>query len=225
MGYIGVKDNKPAVYRCAQGGRKTRFSDKIIAVKQAENVSLKVSPEFPVGLDVNWAPSDQVALSDPYLKNWLLDTGSLTERVQSLCRHFSLEKLGQGRQGLHHSEQALLNAATDSDWQVREVLLCADGEPWVYARSVIPQTLIDDELANLGTQPLGKRLFNDARFARSDFELCQATPEALSRLNMDIADTLWGRRSLFSFQGSRMIVAEVFLPGAPAYESRYRYGR
>ncbi|WP_414829220.1 chorismate--pyruvate lyase family protein [Alteromonas sp. H39] len=188
-------------------------------------MSLKVSPEFPVGLDVNWEPSDKVALSDPYLKNWLLDTGSLTERVQALCRHFSLVKLGQGTKALHASETALLNATANSEWQVREVLLCADNEPWVYARSVIPQSLIDDELANLGTEPLGKRLFNDPRFARSDFHLCQATPEALSRLNMDITDTLWGRRSLFSFQESRMIVAEVFLPDAPAYESRYRYGR
>lgn len=208
-----------------QGGRKRPFSDKMPEVELAENVSLKVSPEFPVGLDVQWKPSEQVALPDPYLKNWLLDTGSLTERVQSLCRHFALEKLGQGNEPLHESEQALLDASDDSHWQIREVLLCADGEPWVYARSVIPQSLIDDELANLGTQPLGKRLFNDSRFARSDFELCQATPETLSRLNLDIADTLWGRRSLFSFQGSRMIVAEVFLPGAPAYESRYRYGR
>ena len=188
-------------------------------------MSLKVSPEFPVGLEVNWEPSDRVALSDPYLKNWLLDTGSLTERVQSLCLHFTLDKLGQGSEALHTCEKALLNTDGESAWQVREVLLCADGEPWVYARSVIPQSLIDDELANLGTQPLGKRLFNDPRFARSDFELCQASPSSLSRLNMEIADTLWGRRSLFSFQGSRMIVAEVFLPGAPAYESRYRYGR
>lgn len=173
---------------------------------------------FPVGLDVTWFHASAIELSDPYLKNWLLDTGSLTERVQSLCRHFSLTLLGQHTSPLHPAERTLLNDANDEDYEVREVLLVADGVPWVFARSVIPQRLIQQELANLGQEPLGKRLFNDPRFTRTPFELCQLDAHKLDSLHkVNREQRLWGRRSLFSFNHTNMIVAEVFLPDAPAY--------
>lgn len=171
---------------------------------------------------MHWSPESDVWLPNPYLKNWLSDTGSLTERVQSLCRQFTLIKLGQGSAPLHDSECARLPGPADA-YQVREVLLCADGVPWVYARSVIPQSLIDDELANLGAQPLGKRIFNDSRFVRSAFELCEVAPAAVARLNMDITRPLWGRRSKFSLNSQHMLVAEVFLPGAPVYNDGYHH--
>ncbi|GGW85100.1 chorismate--pyruvate lyase family protein [Alteromonas halophila] len=170
---------------------------------------------FPVGLDVHWQSPQSVAFSDPYLKNWLLDTGSLTERVQSLCRQFELVVLGQGQQQMHRAEQDWLGSDQGSV-DVREVLLCADGVPWVFARSVIPHALIYGELADLGSEPLGKRLFNDARFTRSAFELCTLPSTAFSD-NL-VRKALWGRRSRFARDGYRMIVAEVFLPPAPAYE-------
>jgi chorismate--pyruvate lyase len=174
---------------------------------------------FPVGLPVNWKEASEVKITDAYLKNWLLDTGSLTERVQSLCHQFSLTLLGQQTLVPEQSELALLNAAPQTPFQVREVLLCADGVPWVFARSIIPQTLIDSELANLGGQPLGKRLFNDARFARSAFQLTTLSAPALGYTQ---SRQLWGRRSMFTLEQNKMIVAEVFLPHAPVYDTRYQ---
>lgn len=171
--------------------------------------------QFPVGLDVSWQAPESVVFSDPYLKNWLLDTGSLTERVQSLCRHFELVVLGQGQQDLHAAEQDWLGP-NQGNVDVREVLLCADGVPWVFARSVIPHALVDGELADLGREPLGKRLFNDSRFTRTPFELCTLPAPAIDPMLPRTA--LWGRRSRFERAGWRMIVAEVFLPAAPAYE-------
>jgi chorismate--pyruvate lyase len=173
---------------------------------------------FPVGLAVNWQRSEDVSVSDAYLKNWLLDTGSLTERVQSQCQRFSLEVLGQAVGTPHDNELALLRNNGDMTYQVREILLCGDEQPWVFARSIIPQTIIDSELSNLGREPLGKRLFNDARFSRSEFDVC--TLDA-SQLGYQQVKTLWGRRSVFTFEGQSMIVAEVFLPHSPAYTPLY----
>lgn len=172
---------------------------------------------FPVGLDVQWTQPELVELNDPYLKNWLLDTGSLTERVQSHCHHFSLALLGQGTVALEDSEKLLLQGNSDSDYQVREVLLCDNSSPWIFARSVIPQDLIAAELANLGQEPLGKRLFNDKRFIRSGFEVCCLLAEDLG---INSKQQLWGRRSMFTLGKHNLIVAEIFLPHAPVYLAR-----
>ncbi len=171
--------------------------------------------QFPVGLEVDWQAPQSVDFSDPYLKNWLLDTGSLTERVQALCHKFELRVLGQGEHAPHACEVDWLGLAQGSV-DVREVLLCADGVPWVFARSVIPHALVKGELADLGSEPLGKRLFNDERFTRSPFELCSLPSTAFNAAMPRKA--LWGRRSRFERAGYHMIVAEVFLPDAPAYK-------
>ena len=167
-----------------------------------------------MGLPVQWDEPAQRPLPNTYLKNWLLDTGSLTERVQSLCHTFSLTLLGQDTLTPHVNEMALLGDAHEAQYQIREVLLCGNDVPWVFARSVIPHSLIASELSNIGNEPLGKRLFNDARFIRSAFQLCALSAHQLGYDN-DI--TLWGRRSLFTLGSASMIVAEVFLPNAPMY--------
>jgi len=179
------------------------------------------SSTFPVGLNVEWKQASQVKLSDPYLKNWLLDTSSLTERVQSLCHHFSLTLLGQAPAALHDSENSVLQSNEPSAYQVREVLLCDNVTPWVFARSVIPERLVAAELANLGQEPLGKRLFNDSRFTRSSFELCCLSAKTLG---YHTHQPLWGRRSKFTLGSDSILVAEVFLPQAPVYNSTYNDG-
>ncbi|NMH59821.1 chorismate--pyruvate lyase family protein [Alteromonas ponticola] len=173
---------------------------------------------FPVGLDVEWVYADRVSIPNSYLKNWLLDTGSLTERLQSMSRHFALQKLGQAEQMLHKCEREWLSKEEVSRWYVREVVLFGDQQPWVFARSVIPHQLVEGELANIGSQPLGKIIFNDQRFTRSKFQLCKIDSHQLTSLcAAQQHRTLWGRRSKFTFNDVNMLVAEVFLPQAPAY--------
>ncbi|AFV83599.1 chorismate--pyruvate lyase family protein [Alteromonas mediterranea] len=169
---------------------------------------------FPVGLAVNWQAPSGITIPNAQLKNWLLDTGSLTERVQSLSNHFSLELLGQHTQIPHDNELSLLHANGETSYQAREILLCGDHQQWVFARSIIPQAFVDSELSGLGREPLGKRLFNDTRFTRSAFQLCTMPA---SQFGMGGNQTLWGRRSLFTLDNYSMIVAEVFLPASPAY--------
>ena len=169
---------------------------------------------FPVGLAVDWQAPSGITIPNTQLKNWLLDTGSLTERVQSLSEHFSLELIGQRTQTPHDNELALLHGNGNTSYQAREILLCGNHQPWVFARSIIPQAFVDSELSDLGREPLGKRLFNDTRFTRSQFQLC--TVQA-SQFGIKGNQTLWGRRSLFTLDDYSMIVAEVFLPHSPAY--------
>ena len=169
---------------------------------------------FPVGLAVDWQAPSGITIPNAQLKNWLLDTGSLTERVQSLSDHFSLELIGQRTQIPHDNELSLLHNNGNTSYQAREILLCGNHQPWVFARSIIPQALVDSELSDLGREPLGKRLINDTRFTRSQFQLCTAQA---SQFGINSDQTLWGRRSLFTLDNYSMIVAEVFLPHSPAY--------
>ncbi|STG51908.1 chorismate lyase [Escherichia coli] len=53
----------------------------------------------------------------------------------------------------------------ESRYWLREILLCADGEPWLAGRTVVPvSTLSGPELAlqKLGKTPLGRYLFTSS---------------------------------------------------------------
>ena len=73
---------------------------------------------FPVGLAVDWQAPSGITIPNAQLKNWLLDTGSLTERVQSLSGHFSLELIGQRTQVPHDNELSLLLNNGETSYQV-----------------------------------------------------------------------------------------------------------
>ncbi|MFA3791240.1 chorismate lyase [Aliiglaciecola sp. SL4] len=181
---------------------------------------------FPVSIPANWKSADDLPVADPYLKNWLLDTGSLTERLQSHCADFRVELVGQRQMSPDDEEltQLTLNSphADDMQWQVREVILYGNGQPWVFARSVLPQQLCEMDLAELGNKPLGKIIFNDNRFVRSPFQLLKLTNTLhfANFINTTDQQPLWGRRSVFDFQQLQLMVAEIFLPECPAYSKQ-----
>ena len=161
-----------------------------------------------------WEPVSSVAAMPEAVRFWLLDTGSLTDRIEKACEHFSLTLIGEGHAPVHHSEHERLQSSQPVT--VREVLLCNDATPWVYARSVIPDVLMSAEFNQLGDQPLGRRLFNDARFSRGEFEICRTSHPFFAA---DSGLTLWGRRSVFHFQQHALLVAELFLPASPLYQT------
>lgn len=179
---------------------------------------------YPVGIQGFWQPPQALVVPDAHLKNWLMDTGSLTERLQSVCRQFNVAVLGHEVAPITEEESQCLykQTAVSGHTQVREVVLHGDQVPWVFARSLMPQAFIDEcmrDLGTLGNQPLGKILFNDARFKRLGFELihCGKENPLFSALGIVPEHTLWGRRSLFEFQAHSIMVCEIFLPDSPAY--------
>ena len=102
---------------------------------------------------------------------------------------------------------------------IREVLLYCCQQPWVYAKTVMPESSLNNELAHLrdfDNQPLGQLLFNTPGLIRSPFEVAQYTAEHLPKevLNAITADKIcqWGRRSRFVVYDKPLLVNEIFLP-------------
>jgi chorismate--pyruvate lyase len=173
-----------------------------------------------------WHGINELSIADDTLKSWLLHSGSLPERLQTHCRNFTVGVLTQ-RQQLATAEEyqqldMQLEEQSQSNWQVREVILYGDNQPWVFARSVIPQTLCEQDFAHLGNRPLGHLIFNDDRFKRMPFQFICLQPAKtwLRANNLPEAQQLWARRSVFRYQHLSMMIAETFLPQAPPYHGR-----
>lgn len=182
-------------------------------------------------MPVKWQHPNHVAGLSSNMKDWLLNTGSLTERLQALTNHFAVNLLGQKSLDPDKSERSILTNCDNQEWQIREVIL--QGKPlvqpenknhpiskdWVFARSVLPSQLCESQFVNLGNQPLGQRIFNDNQFVRSEFQIGQLQYHPLTHQPINIQKPLWARRSKFKVEGLELIVAEAFLPDSPCYWS------
>ncbi len=87
----------------------------------------------------DWLSADRLPSPlDPALHDWLyVDKGSLTRRLTELADGaFSVTPLHEAWQPLRADECAALGVPADSEGWVREVYLCGQGQPWVFARSV-----------------------------------------------------------------------------------------
>ncbi len=125
-------------------------------------------------------------------------------------------------------EESSLGSRAGSIALVRHVQLVCKGQPWVFARTVIPVSSMRGRLkrlAHLGDRPLGAMLFADPGMQREVVELARITPgQALfADATADLAQQpkeIWGRRSIFRIANHPLLVSELFLPSFPAV-SRY----
>jgi len=78
------------------------------------------------------------------------------------------------------------------------VFLYGDNEPVVFARSIIPKNPITDSIMEIGNKPLGEILFTDPNILREPIEVT-------------FQNDIWGRRSVFVMNNSRILVSEFFL--------------
>ena len=173
--------------------------------------------QFPLGINAAWQKATDCGLPDQHLTDWLLHTGSLTERLQALTNTFKVDVLGQATLDADDSEKLALSDYEQHKWQIREVILYGNGKPWVFARSVLPEHLCNTTWASLGNQPLGQRIFNDDNFVRSEFVIAELDQNPIAPDTKLKEQTLWGRRSAFTIQHWHLLVAEVFLPDCPSY--------
>ena len=159
------------------------------------------------------------------LSGWLLDTASLTLRLQRLCPgKFQVRVLSQAWGAPRIDEARVLEMKPGRLAIIRQVQLLCDGQPRVYARTVIPVTSLRGKLqrlAHLGTRPLGGMLFADPGMQRGVVELArisrgQSLYQAATRHLRQRPAAIWGRRSVFRLSGRPLLVSEVFLPGFPA---------
>ena len=139
----------------------------------------------------------EIPALDPQLLDWLLLEDSMTKRFEQQGKTVSVTMIREG----------LPLLPKESRYWLREILLCADGEPWLAGRTVVPvSTLSGPELAlqKLGKTPLGRYLFTSSTLTRDFIEIGRDAG-------------LWGRRSRLRLSGKPLLLTELFLPASPLY--------
>jgi chorismate lyase len=158
-------------------------------------------------------------LSGAYRK-WLIDTGSLTARLQRRYAKFAVQPVAVKYAKPITDEAALLHLPAYKAALIREVLLIGNNQPVVFAHSVLPRASLRgawNGLGRLGNKPLGATLFANLKVKRTPLEYKKLSPHhALYRhaaAHLAIKPThLWARRSAFSLNCAKIMVTEVFLP-------------
>lgn len=180
---------------------------------------------FPYGESIQWYSPDQIPkLPTSPIKDWLLASGSLTQKLKSHCSQFEVRVLGEDILNPFDSE-----LPSQSQAWIREVLLCLDGVPWVFARTLVPGAMLNIVESNflaLGTRPLGELLFTSGEFTPGKIEIGEFTPctnlaGLINSLDQPSTQALWGRRRYFSHQQQQLIVSEIFLPAARQHIETY----
>lgn len=178
---------------------------------------MKIRPSpFPVCN--SWLPKPSG--SGAY-RHWLVDDGSLTQRLKASCRHFSVERIRQRWARPLPDEAVLLELRPHERALLREVALFCDGKQAVFAHSVLPRSSLRGEwrdLGKLGSKPLGAALFANPHVVRTPLAFRKLRPRhalyarAVEHLP-NRPPCLWARRSVFLLHNSPILVTEVFLPG------------
>jgi chorismate-pyruvate lyase len=124
-----------------------------------------------------------------FIKTWLIDNDSLTRKLKKLHPDFLVKVLNEEDITIDY------NILGESKVIKREVNLCAGDKKLIYAVSFIPKNCID--LINIGNQPLGEILFQNA--IRESIEITKT-------------QNTWGRRSIFLYKNHKIMVCEFFMP-------------
>lgn len=155
---------------------------------------------------LHWRPIHRWFQSAPVQawKDWLLDPGSLTARLQ---RHshgkFKVEVTEEcWWQGAAPYLTELLGPVTARQrmWS-RKVVLLGNGQPWVTAHTLVPMSSLRGPLARirkLNSRPLGAFLFSHPDLQRPVMHIVPF-------------ESGWGRCSVFTLRGTPILVAEFFL--------------
>ena len=127
---------------------------------------------------------------------WIRDDQSLTQKLRKRYQDFRVEVHKQEESEIYNHE--INQIGNEENFIVREVSLYGDNQPVVFARSVIPKNTKTDSIMKIGSKPLGEILFTDSNILREPIEIT---------FHHDI----WGRRSVFVMNNSRILVSEFFL--------------
>ena len=148
---------------------------------------------------------------------WLSDRGSLTERLLVASdRQLRVTIIQQKLAVPKLSERRVLGLRARQRAQIREVVLWGRGQPWVYARSILPLKTLTGRLKplrQLDNRPLGALLFNDPSMRREPVQVARfkAQSGCLPGLARGTGRPLWGRRSVFRLDSKPLLVSEIFL--------------
>lgn len=150
---------------------------------------------------------DAIPALEPQLLDWLLLEDSMTQRFEQQGKKVSVTLIQEGFVTVDEIAPERAQLPHEARYWLREIILCADGEPWLAGRTVVPEsTLSGPEMAlkNLGNTPLGRYLFTSSALTRDFIEIGRH-------------EQLWGRRSRLRLGGKPLVLTELFLPASPLY--------
>jgi chorismate--pyruvate lyase len=188
-------------------------------------------PSAGLELSPPWRPAARWSRTQlpERLRAWLLDPASLTQRILCACRGaFRVNVLNQSWCRPLRSEARVLELGAGRHALVRQVQLLCDGDPWVYARTVIPAATLTGpqrRLARLRSRSLGAVLFSDPTMRRGETEIARLVPGnplfALAARGLGVQGSeIWGRRATFRLRDKPLLVTEVFSPGIGEFPAR-----
>ena len=198
-------------------------------VMSRNSVTGKSLKRFSVGKsggEPRWRIADglrPVDLSDE-MAEWLFDSGSLTKRLrQAGGGDFRVKLLKQRFERPLLCERRALGLDDRAIALVRQVHLYCAGEVKVYARTVMPLSMLHGSsrvLSRLGGRPLGEMLFRDKSMQRSPMQIARVDEGDLFHRwgvagGQVVTGQIWGRRSVFRLSGRPLLVNEIFLPPLP----------
>ena len=168
--------------------------------------------------DCEWRPRPGAGAAG--YRRWLIDRGSLTDRVRERCAALRVELLFQGPRRAARDERFVAGWLGQRVF-VREVFLTCGRARVVFAHSVTQLANLRGAwrgLAGLGTRPLGAALFADPKVRRRPLRFRRLDPRDELHVRACAATgrrlpALWARRSLFILGKSPILVTEIFLPG------------
>jgi chorismate--pyruvate lyase len=176
------------------------------------------------------------------MQGWLTDRVSLTVKLISRSNRFRVQRLVQQRAVCLADEYAMVGLSRRRCVQEREVLLCCDGKPVVFAHTVVPLSANASDwpfFSSLGERSLGTTLFGDPLVKRGALQFARlpvrhpllerahiavesavsSTVEGAVNSATDGAisgqgweSPLFARRCLFRRNKGALLVTEVFLP-------------
>ncbi|GAB3440983.1 chorismate lyase [Massilia solisilvae] len=169
-----------------------------------------------------WLPHANGVQASPRMRDWLVTPGSLTARLVASSGHFRVQRLRQAGAICLPDEAFAIGMRRPGRVLEREVLLRCDGEPVVFAHTVVTasSTATDWPLFSaLGERSLGTTLFYDPLVKRGQLEFARirAGHPLLVRANAALGGTLrdqvyYARRCVYRRHQGLLLVTEVFLP-------------
>jgi chorismate--pyruvate lyase len=173
-------------------------------------------------MEINWLtlPEARLQLS-PARYAHLANNGSLTRRVRQVCNgQFEVSLIDHGTVQPSYQECVLLNLSGASQALSRQVFLCCDQTPLIFARTIIglveKNRLLTERIAKLGEQSLGSVLFRDPLAVKRQMHLARLPPnhaffKPLELQGLSLNRDVWLRRSLYDYVGCDLIVYEAFI--------------
>lgn len=155
----------------------------------------------------------------PYaVRSWLFEADSITKRLRAIYGDkINVKLLRQCWDKPFLGEKRLLQQAHRRRCLIREVLLQANDQPLVLARTVIPaQTLrgAHRNLSRLGSRPLGEVIFSYPMLERLEMQIVCVKPGAWARqlaVQIPVHEPIWGRRTVYAIRHRQLLVSEFFL--------------